>query len=163
MKFVITLALALILTVPAVAADDTKKAGSRVIHSVGGLIGAQLYTQYMYVGVMADAYVHNAYKADVVQANMRGAIKLMENINGQLEAARKDPILSDSDRHYLKESQRVFGLLQAQCGALIAYTENKNEKTTAAFEKARKASWTSVAKMLGLNDKSEGAGSKTHD
>ena len=60
--------------------DDEKKAEEKTddrLVCIGALAGAHIYTTYGYIGAVADAYSHEVYKVDKVQALIRTLPKAM--------------------------------------------------------------------------------------
>jgi hypothetical protein len=119
------------------------------LDAMGGLSAANLYQSYLTIGLLADGVETKAFTRD-------GATKTLQIVNGCLELvdtklAKLDKAnLEPGDRSSLKQIKAVTALLRVQSQALEAYWTSGKMEQFEAFQRARKASWTGLSKVLGI-------------
>jgi len=136
-------------------ADPGKSKGESdpALKALGALSAAQMYSQYVLIGVTADAYANKVYEPKQVQEMINEARGIMANVSKNLTAVGKDGSIVQNDRVFIMRIQSVFQLLDKQANALVAFTQDDNSDNRAAFEAARKSSWDAISGVLGIGKK----------
>jgi hypothetical protein len=123
------------------------------LEAVGALSASQIYSQYVFIGVLADAYANKVYSPAQVQQMMAETIDLMGGVSDKLGVLAKDTSITQDDRVFITRVRSVIGLLQTQAKALITFSRDSRQDNGIAFEAARKSSWAAIADILGIGSK----------
>ncbi len=119
------------------------------LEAIGTLSASHIYITYGYLGTIANSFSGKAMSAGRAKKLFRESLRLCELSITALEQVKKKGVPS-GDVQSLEETMEVYRLLKKQAEAGIEFAGEQNPENTKAFETARKASWTRIAKMLGL-------------
>ena len=141
----LTMAFILIAVAPGSAQADKVQ-----LQAIGSLAAAHVYTSYGYVGVTADAYVAESFNPKQV-ADLMGELNDMIDLNvSALQKVRAH--VDGDDRIFLDDLIRVYGMVQKEAEALVAFAQSQEPADADSFEKARKAVWPELKVLLGIDE-----------
>jgi len=124
------------------------------LQAIGSLSAAHVYTSYGYVGVTADAYVADAFTVEQV-TDLMGELDDMIELNIlALKRVRQD--VEGDDQEFIDDIMRVYGLVQKESQALVAFAKSQEPADADEFEKVRKAIWPELKRLLGIDEQTEG-------
>lgn len=124
------------------------------LYTIGALGGAHVYTTYAYIGVLADSLSKELYDAEQTKTLLGEVVSVSDSLVKNLTRVR-DGGLSDSDTQAINNMIEIYGLLQTEAEAAIAFTDSRNPTDAEKFETARKTVWPKIADLLGLEEEAE--------
>ncbi len=119
------------------------------LETIGALMASQLYTTYLYIGVTADAFAKDVYKAKQVRGMMNEIDGLLTNVAKYLKKVGQQKII-EADRQYINDSLNAIDLLKAQAKALVRFAGTNDDNDARVFDGARRSAYAQIAKLLGL-------------
>ncbi len=128
-----------------VAADDGR------LSAIGGLSAAHMYTSYIAIGAIGDAFGNEVYDTERVQELMKGMVGMLDTLKKQLLLVQEN-CEDKADQEYIDETIQIYTLLQEEARQLSKYSESTNKADYRAYEKARTTVWPRIEKLLGLDD-----------
>jgi hypothetical protein len=139
---------------PAQADRDASAAASSEVflEVLGGLSAAHLYESYLTIGLLADGVESRAYPVADAKVTLRiitDYLTLVETKLSKLETLGLEP----DDQDALKRLKTVSRLLRLQSQTLLAYWASGQKGHGEQYQQTRKASWTALSKVLGLDAK----------
>lgn len=143
------------LTLPTVAlAKPEGSANSPVrtgfLEALGGLSATHLYQTHLNIGLLADGVESETYTVEEADKNLTTVIDLMKLVDGQMARVTKAGI-DKEDQESIEQIQAVAMMHRRQADALRAYWASGEKEQAEQYHKARKAAWTGLAKVMGLD------------
>ncbi len=120
--------------------------------TIGSYAAAQVYTTYGYIGTVADSYASKHYDAKRTKELMGEVVLLQDNLATQLKKMKAASPLTDEDAKALDDIVGIHGLLKAEAQALMRFVNEGSSENADEFEKARKAAWPRIAKLLEIKE-----------
>lgn len=117
--------------------------------AVGGLSAGYMYTSYVAIGSIADAFGGDVYEPKQVQDLMEGMVGMMDNIKKQVLKVQEH-CDDEEDKQYLEDTLDVFTLLQEEARQLSKFSASRDVADYRAYERARTKAWAKIQKLLGL-------------
>ncbi|MBL8848670.1 MAG: hypothetical protein JNG89_03260 [Planctomycetaceae bacterium] len=117
---------------------------------IGGLSGANLYTTYAYVGVLADGLSKDLYTAEQTKLMLGEVVTVSDNLIKNMVRVR-DGGLSPDDTQSIDNMIEIYKLLQDEARAAIEYADSRSVTDAENFENARKTVWPKIATLLGIS------------
>lgn len=112
-----------------------------------------LYNTYGLIGSIADGFTAEAWPASQATDLLDAQKKLAENMSVQLEKMISEGAFEkEKDRNYMSSVSRLLRGLGMQAGLLTNLVNNKNRKTTEAYEKQRDQNWKDLSKLMGIKE-----------
>lgn len=127
-----------------VAADDGR------LSAIGGLSAAHMYTSYIAIGAIGDAFGNEVYDTERVQELMKGMVGMLDTLKKQLLLVQEN-CEDKADQEYIDETIQIYTLLQEEARQLSKYSESTDKADYRAYEKARTTVWPRIEKLLGLD------------
>jgi hypothetical protein len=125
---------------------------TKLLQVVGGFSSALLYNTYGLIGSIGDAYVKDAYTAEMVESLMTAQQKMTGGLLLMLNNLVKDSVLKDADRDYAMRAVSILTGLKDQALLLQEYAHTSNEKKQQAYEDLRKKNWSAICKLMGIKE-----------
>jgi len=145
------LASSVVLLSPGYSSADEKPADDGRLSAIGGLSAAHMYTTYIAIGAVADAFGNDVYKTKQVQDIMGGLVGMIDTLKKQLLLVQEN-CEDKSDQKYIDETIQIYSLLQEEARQLSTYSKSEDKADFRAYEKARTTVWPRIEKLLGLKD-----------
>ncbi len=120
------------------------------LSAIGGLSAAHMYTSYIAIGAIGDAFGNDVYDTERVQELMRGIVGMLDTLKKQLLLVQEN-CEDEADQKYIDETIQVYTLLQEEARQLSKFSESKDKADHRAYEKARTTVWPRIEKLLGLD------------
>jgi hypothetical protein len=120
------------------------------LETLGGLSAANLYQSYLSIGLLADGVENKSITVEAATSTLKivtSCLGLVDRKLAKLDKAALEP----DDQDSIEEIQAVAELLRLQSQAALAYWATGKAEQGADFEKTRKATWTALSKVLGLD------------
>ena len=119
------------------------------LEALGGLSAANLYQSYLTVGLLADGMQNNAFTVDGATNTLKIVTSCIALVDTKL--ARLDRLnLEPDDLASLRQIKAVTALMRIQTQALEMYWSTGKADHAEAYQRARKATWTGLSKILGV-------------
>lgn len=114
---------------------------------------ALMYNTYGVIGSIADAYVKNAYNAEMVDQLMNAQKNLADNLMKVLDGLVKDNMLNTQmDKDYVVSVVSILDGLKKQAGFLQEYAQTKKQQKKEAYDEQRKNNWSALSKLMGIKE-----------
>ena len=135
------LAMAVVSAVPvrSYAEEDDGR-----LSAIGGLSASRIYTTYVAIGAVADAFGNDVYETKQVQDIMDGMVGMIDTVKKHCE--------DQSDQRYIDDVINIYTLLQEEARQLSKFAGSRQAADHRAYEKARTTVWPKIEKLLGLDD-----------
>ena len=146
LKMVIFLFICLMTIQGAVRAEAQE---NKYLEALGGFGGSYIYMTYAYIGVTADAYSKNIYKAAQVKVMMDESVNMLSNLVKMLEKVQTSQIV-ENDRKFIDSMKEILGLLKIEAEALSAFAASNDPKDVERYDQARKTAWSKIKQLLGI-------------
>lgn len=146
--FVATVAMSAVLYTPGASFADEDDGR---LSAIGGLSAAHMYTTYIAIGAVADAFGNDIYETDQVQDIMGGLVGMIDKIKKQLLLVQES-CEDKADQDYFDETIQIYTLLQEEARQLSMFSKSRDTADHRAYEKARTTVWPRIEKLLGLDD-----------
>lgn len=117
---------------------------------IGTLGSAHVYMTYAYIGVLADGLSKELYTVEQTKTLLGEVVSVSGNIVRNMTRVR-DGGLSESDAAAINNMIDIYGLLQTEAQAAIAFAESRTVEDAQAFDEARTTVWPKISELLGLN------------
>ncbi len=118
-----------------------------------GFSSALLYNTYGVIGSIADAFVKNAYNAEMMDQLMNAQKNLADNLVKVLDGLVKDNILvTQMDKDYAVSAISILEGLKKQAGFLQEYAQTKKQQKQEAYDDQRKKNWSVLSKLMGIKE-----------
>ena len=118
-----------------------------------GFSSALLYNTYGVIGSIADAYIKNAYNAEMVDQLMNAQKNLADNLVKVLDGLVKDNMLNTTmDRDYAVSAISILEGLKKQAGFLQEYAQTNSRQKQEAYDDQRKKNWSVLSKLMGIKE-----------
>ena len=142
------LAMAVISAVPvrSYAEEDDGR-----LSAIGGLSASHIYTTYVAIGAVADAFGNDVYETKQVQDIMDGMVGMIDTVKKQLLLVQEH-CEDQSDQRYIDDVINIYTLLQEEARQLSKFAGSRQAADHRAYEKARTTVWPKIEKLLGLDD-----------
>ena len=125
----------------------------RIQQAMVGFSSALLYNTYGVIGSIADAYVKNAYNAEMVDQLMNAQKNLADNLVKVLDGLVKDNILvTQMDKDYAVSAINILEGLKKQGGLLQEYAQTNSRQKQEAYDDQRKKNWSVLSKLMGIKE-----------
>jgi hypothetical protein len=136
--------------VPKLPADRPNGAQKEVfLEILGGLSAAHLYQSYLTVGLLADGVENKTYTIEEARKTLKTVTTCMSLVEDKL-AKLPDLQLDAQDRESLERLKTATALLRVQSRILDACWAAGRTQPPEQYQQSRKASWTALSKLLGL-------------
>ncbi len=116
---------------------------------MGGLSATNLYQSHITIGLLADGVDTKAFTIEGAVGTLKIVASCLTLVDDKLASLEKLSLEAD-DRDSLKRIKAVTDLLRVQTQALEAYWASGKKEHAEAYQKVRKASWTGLSKVLGI-------------
>lgn len=133
---------------PSTATDVATK--DLTLEAMGGLSAANLYQSYLAIGLLADGVEHKAFTTEGAANTLKivgSCIALVDAKLAKLEKLKLEP----DDVASLQQIKTITALMRIQTQALETYWATGKAEHGEAYQRARKATWTGLSKVLGVN------------
>jgi hypothetical protein len=121
------------------------------LSAIGGLSAAHMYTSYIAIGAIGDAFGNEIYDTERVQDLMGGLVGMLDTLKKQLLLVQEN-CEDESDQDYIDETIQIYSLLQEEARQLSKFSESRDKADHRAYEKARTTVWPRIEKLLGLDE-----------
>ena len=126
---------------------------SRLLEAFGGFSAGMLYNTYGLIGSVSDGFTHDAYDAVMAGDLMDAQKKLADNLVKILEELKNGGFLKDiKDQDFAGSVINILKGLKKQAQLLEDYTDNKSRQKQDAYEEQRKQNWSSISKLMGIEE-----------
>ena len=147
---VTVLAISAVILSPGYSFADEEEDDGR-LSAIGGLSAAHMYTTYIAIGAVADAFGNDVYETEQVQEIMGGLVGMIDTLKKQLLLVQEN-CEDESDQEYIDETIQIYSLLQEEARQLSTFSESTEKADHRAYEKARTTVWPRIEKLLGLDE-----------
>lgn len=134
---------------PDTSAGSIPKAG--FLEALGGLSATHLIQSHLNIGLLADGVESETYTIAEAEKNLQSVTDSMKLVDVQLAKLSKSG-LDHEDKDSIRQIQAVTALLHLQAKSLRAYWATGAMDHAVQFQEARKASWTGLSKVLGIEN-----------
>ncbi len=121
------------------------------LSAIGGLSAAHMYTSYIAIGAIGDAFGNDIYDTERVQELMGGLVGMLDTLKKQLLLVQEN-CEDEADKKYIDETIQIYSLLQEEARQLSAFSKSRDKSDHRAYEKARTTVWPRIEKLLGLDE-----------
>jgi hypothetical protein len=133
---------------PPITATEPASRGV-TLEALGGLSAANLYQSYLTIGLLADGVRNKAFTADGAANTLKIVTSCIALVDTKL--ARLDRLnLEPDDLASLRQIKAVIALMRIQTQALELYWSTGKADHAEAYQRARKATWAGLSKVLGI-------------
>ena len=140
-------ALALVtLSASRAAADPPTQ---KLLHTIGALGASSIYSIYVQIGLLGDAYAAKAYEADTAGEIAKEAANMAKQLAKTFNELEKSGVDKD-DQKSCKEMAGILNDLEREASALERYIRTKSKEDAAEFDRARKTAWPKIKTLLGI-------------
>ena len=134
------------------AAGESMDSASKEVflETLGGLSATNLYQSYLNIGLLADGVENKAITVEAATKTLKivtSCLSLVHCKLAKLDKATLDP----EDHDSLEQIKAVIELLRLQTQTLLAYWATGTTEQSEDYEKARKATWTGLSRILGID------------
>ncbi|MBL7793159.1 MAG: hypothetical protein JNK77_12595 [Saprospiraceae bacterium] len=148
LRFAISLVLVGALHLP-VFSQATSDAA---LESIGSISAVALYNSYTTLGILADAYEHEAYESDYVIRLLDEQISLHDNMKTSYNKLLSSGfVTSADDKKFVLEAIATFDILKNEAEAFQSYVDTGDTKYSNQFQEYRKLAWERIADLLGID------------
>jgi hypothetical protein len=119
------------------------------LDALGGLSATHLYQNYLIVGLLADAVESKAISTEGAKNTLKIVADCLKVVDGKLQKLAATDLDHD-DRDALQNIKAVTALLRLQSQTLSAYWSTGEMEQADQYQRARKAAWTGLSKVLDL-------------
>jgi hypothetical protein len=132
---------------PSSAPDTAMK--DMALEAMGGLSAANLYQSYLTIGLLADGVASKAFTVEGAANTLKIVASCLTLVDNKL--AKLDKMSLDPDDHAsLQQIKAVTALMRIQTHALETFWATGKTEHGDAYQRARKATWTGLSKVLGV-------------
>lgn len=121
------------------------------LSAIGGLSAAHMYTTYIAIGAIGDAFGNDVYDTERVQDLTGALVGMLDTIKKQLLLVQ-EKCEDEADQDYIDETIQIYSLLQEEARQLSAFSKSRDKSDHRAYEKARTTVWPRIEKLLGLDE-----------
>ena len=148
-RILLLLVLAFTLVSPcSLVAQDGK---DKALESLGMLSGLAVYNTYVAIGAIGDGYESEAYDGETVVALMDEQKAVLTTIiNDYDELLASGFITAEDDKAFVADTKEICSILKTMADHLSAYTRDKSETNSTAFQSARESAWNKIAVLLDI-------------
>lgn len=134
-------------------AQDTAKSETPVSfeEAFGAASAGLLYNVQVVIGIAADAYSKDVYTAEEMDSIIGEQKTIIETLIDYTGKLMNLPKVSGNDKKSLADMNDCMGKLTNTADALLAYVADPSDDNANRFQDKRKASYDSLAELLGLN------------
>jgi hypothetical protein len=129
--------------------EAASKERQKLLEITGTLAASHYYQTYLNIGFIADGKAEGIYGDKEANKVLDSVLALLMTADKQLEQVAKLD-LEKEDRQSLEQMRKISAVLHQQGKELQAYWTTGDQERSAKYESLRKAAWTSISKLLGV-------------
>jgi hypothetical protein len=142
-----------ILTTTNSFSQNCEERETKLLETLGGFSAGMLYNTYGLIGSLSDGFTHDAYDAVTISDLLEAQKKLADNMVKMLEDLKNGGFLKDKkDQDFAVSVITILKGLKKQAQLLEDYADNKNRQKQDAYEAQRKQNWSSISKLMGIEE-----------
>lgn len=122
------------------------------LETIGAMGGSTLYLSYISIGTLADGFEKKVYEKDQAIQLVNSVLNLLNVMKNYLEKGMSNGLFVGEDADFANKMTDCCNLLVIQAGHFVTYAKTGDRKYATEFDKARKQSWASIAKLLGFQN-----------
>jgi len=117
---------------------------------LANITGHDMYTSFVHLGTLADAYMYKAYTANFALKLLSEYIDYMDIILAEIQKMIDLKVVTGSDVEIVKIQIEAYNQLKTEAVEFKKYVETGESKYIETYETARRMAWKNIAQILGL-------------
>jgi len=123
---------------------------SATLQVLANITGHDMYTSFVHLGTLADAYMYKAYTQNFTLKLLNEYIDYLSIVISELQKLIDYNIITGSDIQIVKIQLEAYNQLQTEAKEFKKYVETGESKYIETYETSRRLAWKNIAQILGL-------------
>jgi len=130
--------------------QNTQEPETICLQVLANVSGHDLYTSFVHLGSLADAYMYKAYTQNFALKLLNEYIDYISLMPGELQKLIDNKLVTGNDVLFVKLQINAYFQLKNEAGEFKKYVETGESKYVESYENARRLAWKNIADILGL-------------
>ncbi|MBT3300822.1 MAG: hypothetical protein HN921_16670 [Bacteroidetes bacterium] len=145
-KRIFYLVLLLIIGLQSLHAQNPEK--ELYLETMGKLSSQNIYMSYVYLGNIADSYIHEAITQEFCTNLLTEYLVFMKETKDQTSKLYESGFLDQEGNQVVLAQIDIYQLLIEEANAYLKYVETKDEIHIESFEQNRIWAWAKIEKLF---------------